>query len=95
MSKRNKLRRKLTNNPIGVKFSELETLLYQFNFVLIRTSGSHHLYRHQFPPIVQVTIPVHGQLVKPEYVREVIRILDQIYPQIDNHESEGGNDDEK
>ncbi len=46
MSKRDKLRRKLRTNPKGVKFSELETLLLRFGFILVRVKGSHHFFEY-------------------------------------------------
>ncbi len=46
MSKRDKLRRKLRNHPKGAKFSEVETLLLGFGFILARVSGSHHVFRY-------------------------------------------------
>ena len=84
MSKRDKLRRKLRNNPKGVKFSELETLLQRFGFMLIRIAGSHHIYRH--PENAKLVIPVHGNTVKPEYVSIVIETLDMLYPEVEGNE---------
>jgi len=90
MSKREKLRRKLRNNPKGVKFSELETLLQRFEFTLIRVAGSHHIFRHI--ENTKLVIPVHGNAVKPEYVNIVIETLDTLYPEIESDEEVG--DDE-
>ena len=90
MSKRENLRRKLRNNPKGVKFSELETLLQRFEFTLIRVAGSHHIFRHIGN--TKLVIPVHGNAVKPEYVNSVIETLDGLYPENMNDEETG--DDE-
>ncbi len=90
MSKREKLRQKLRNNPKGVKFSELETLLGRCEFMLIRVAGSHHIFRHRSN--TKVVIPVHGNTVKPEYVNIVIEALDALYPEIETDEETG--DDE-
>jgi predicted RNA binding protein YcfA (HicA-like mRNA interferase family) len=88
MSKRDKLRRKLRNNPKGVKFSDLEALLLRFGFVLVRITGSHHMFRHHDEG-EKLVIPVHGNHVKPEYVIEVIDILDVIFPEVtDDEESD-------
>ena len=84
MSKRDKLRQKLRNNPKGVKFSELETLLQRFEFSLIRIAGSHHIFRH--PENAKLVIPVHGNAVKPEYVQSVIEMLDVLYPEVEESE---------
>jgi predicted RNA binding protein YcfA (HicA-like mRNA interferase family) len=90
MSKRDKLRRKLRNNPRGVKFSELETLLVRFDFTLVRVTGSHHIFRYGDgngnPKLV---IPVHGNNIKPEYVTSVVETLDKLFPETeDDEESE-------
>jgi predicted RNA binding protein YcfA (HicA-like mRNA interferase family) len=90
MSKRDKLRRKLRNNPKGVKFSELETLLLRFGFILMRIAGSHHIFRH--PENAKLVIPVHGNTVKPEYVNTVIETLDVLFPEVES--SEDSEDDE-
>lgn len=89
MSKRDKLRRKLKNNPIGVNYATIETLLLSYGFDWLRTTGSHRLFRHPAHPTVKIIIPVHGNHVKPAYVREIIRILDTYFP-----EYEMGGDDE-
>lgn len=90
MSKRDKLRQKLRNNPKGIKFSELETLLQRFEFSLIRVAGSHHIFRHRSN--AKVVIPVHGNTVKPEYVIIVIEALDLLYPE-NEVDDEVGNDE--
>jgi predicted RNA binding protein YcfA (HicA-like mRNA interferase family) len=93
MSKRDKLRRKLKNNPRGVKFSELETLLGRFGFILVRVAGSHHIFRFangsENPKLV---IPVHGNSVKPEYVTAVIETLDALFPEVED-DAESENED--
>ena len=79
MSKRDKLRQKLRNNPRNVKFSELETLLLRFGFILIRVAGSHHIFRYSGQgENAKLVIPVHGNSIKPEYVNAVIETLDAL-----------------
>jgi predicted RNA binding protein YcfA (HicA-like mRNA interferase family) len=82
MSKRDKLRRKLRNNPKGVRFTDLETLLHQFGFTLARIKGSHHFFRYQHGGIyVIMVVPVHGNMVKPHYVKDSIELLDELFPE--------------
>jgi predicted RNA binding protein YcfA (HicA-like mRNA interferase family) len=82
MSKRDKLRRKLKNNPKGTKFSEIETLLLSFSFVRIRVTGSHHLFRYDDRERkINIVVPVHGNQVKTPYIKEVIDILDEHFPE--------------
>jgi predicted RNA binding protein YcfA (HicA-like mRNA interferase family) len=81
----------LRNNPRGVKFSDLETLLVRFGFVLVRTTGSHHIFRYSDENNIEnLVIPVHGNNVKPEYVTEVIEALDRLFPQTEEDTDDGG-----
>ncbi len=92
MSKRDKLRHKLRNNPKGVKFSEIETLLLRFGFVLERVSGSHHVFRFSDGErVATVVVPVHGTVVKSAYTKDVIEILDELFPEVVD---EQGKDDD-
>lgn len=93
MSKRDKLRRKLKNNPKGVKFGDLETLLMQFGFILARVKGSHHFFQYQQGDIKAImVVPVHGNTVKPQYVKDSIEILDELFPEaIDQAEDDDDN----
>ncbi len=87
MSKRDKLRRKLRNNPKGVKFSDLETLL-------VRVKESHHFYQYQHGEIkVIMAVPVHGNQVKVQYVKDSIALLDELFPEIRQAESDMEEDD--
>jgi predicted RNA binding protein YcfA (HicA-like mRNA interferase family) len=82
MSKRDKLRRKLRNHPKGVKFSEIETLLLGFGFILARVSGSHHVFRYNDKQRkINIIVPVHGNQVKTPYIKEVVEILDEFFPE--------------
>jgi predicted RNA binding protein YcfA (HicA-like mRNA interferase family) len=83
MTQRNKLRRKIRNNPRNVRFNEMKTLLSRFGFELVRTRGSHHFFRFDDGRYVQnITIPAHGTQVKPEYVKQVMDILDRLFPEV-------------
>ena len=82
MSKRDKLRRKLKNNPRGVKFGDLETLLTQFGFTLVRIKGSHHFFEYHHDDIRAImVVPLHGNTVKPQYVKDSIELLDTLFPE--------------
>lgn len=45
MSKRDKLLEKVRRNPKDVTFKELDQLLQSFGYELMRTKGSHSIYR--------------------------------------------------
>jgi hypothetical protein len=47
MTKREKLRRKLRNNPAGATIQDVETLLTGFGFTLARVTGSHRIYEFE------------------------------------------------
>jgi predicted RNA binding protein YcfA (HicA-like mRNA interferase family) len=82
VSKRDKLRRKLRNNPKGVRFSDLETLLIQFGFILVRVKGSHHFFQYQQGEIKAImVVPLHGNAVKLQYVKNSIELLDELFPE--------------
>jgi predicted RNA binding protein YcfA (HicA-like mRNA interferase family) len=82
MSKRDKLRRKLRNNPRGARFSELETLLLHFGFILARVKGSHHVYEyHQGQVRAILVVPTHANQVKAQYVSDALAMLDELFPE--------------
>ncbi len=82
MSKKDKLRRKIRNNPKNVSKQDLETLLGQFGFMLDRVKGSHYTFIYQKDgKEIQIVIPMHGQKVKPAYVKLVTELLDAVFPE--------------
>jgi predicted RNA binding protein YcfA (HicA-like mRNA interferase family) len=82
MSKRDKLRRKLRNNPKGVKFAEIETLLARFGFRLVRIKGSHHFFEYKQGELnAIVVVPAHSNQVKPHYVIVALDLLDKLFPE--------------
>ncbi len=88
MSKRDKLRRKLRNNPKGRTKREIETLLGQLGFVLDRVSGSHHVFiLRDGDTVHRIVVPIHGQRIKPVYVKQVIEKIDEIFPIEEGEES--------
>lgn len=95
MSKRDKLRQKLKNNPRGVQFSAIETLLTRFDFKLVRISGSHHIFRYESEDEkVTIVVPTHANRVKVPYVKEVIALLDQLFPEDDDDEEDVNEQDD-
>ena len=91
MSKRDKLRRRLRNNPTGATMQDVETLLTRFDFRLARVSGSHHIYEYEEGDLwKQIVVPLHGRKVKKLYVKQVIETIDELFPE----EAEDDTDDE-
>jgi predicted RNA binding protein YcfA (HicA-like mRNA interferase family) len=86
MSKREKLRQRLRQNPVDGNLQDVKTLLERFNFSLARVRGSHYIFEYEDQAISkQIVFPSHGNKVKKIYIREVIKILDELFPP---HESD-------
>jgi predicted RNA binding protein YcfA (HicA-like mRNA interferase family) len=95
MSKKDKLRRRLRNNPKGVKYSEIETLLLRFGFRLSRVTGSHHIFVYgDESSATNVIIPVHGNTVRAIYVKDALTIIDELFPEESDDEPEADGQDE-
>jgi len=63
----------LIKNPRELRFKEIETILYNYGYVLINSKGSHFRFKKkQFSPI---TIVVHSNKVKKWYVKDMCKIL--------------------
>ena len=74
MTKREKLRERLKNNPNNVRFSDIRKLLEYEDFELDRVTGSHHIF---IKGEVILVIPVHNNKVKTVYVKRVLELIDQ------------------
>jgi predicted RNA binding protein YcfA (HicA-like mRNA interferase family) len=73
MGQREKLLKRLRNNPTNVRFQELDKLLRWHGFACGEPDGSHYVYtRAGAPPI---TVP-RARPVKEVYVRRVIDVLE-------------------
>lgn len=83
MSKREKLRERLKNNPKDATFSDIRTLLEQEGFILDRITGSHHVFTKNE---VTFVVPVHNNKVKTIYVKRVIELIEQTDNQTDEEE---------
>ncbi|MBE2267083.1 MAG: type II toxin-antitoxin system HicA family toxin [Anaerolinea sp.] len=95
MSKREKLRRKLRNNPENATMQEVETLLSRFGFTLARVSGSHHIYEYDDGDAwKQVIVPLHGSKVKKVYVKKAVEVIDELFPAEPEDQVEESGDDE-
>lgn len=74
MTKREKLRERLRNNPNNVRFSDIRKLLEYEDFALDRITGSHHIF---VKGELILVIPVHSNKVKGVYVKRVLELIDQ------------------
>ncbi|MBN1963846.1 MAG: type II toxin-antitoxin system HicA family toxin [Anaerolineae bacterium] len=81
MSRREKLRERLRERPADATMRDVQTLLRQFDFVLARTRGSHHIFEYDDGErFRQLVVPVHGRKIKKLYVQQVIVMLDELFP---------------
>lgn len=75
MVKREKLIGKLRRNPNNVRFKDIDKLLLSFGFEK-RQRGSHATYVLQGQG--QITIPFRMPFILPVYVKEVLKLLDEL-----------------
>ena len=72
--RKQKLLRRLKNNPKEATFDDIRTLLSQEGFRIERIAGSHHIFKKAG---VTFVIPVHANRVKSVYVKRVIELAEQ------------------
>ncbi len=76
MTQRDKLLAKIQNNPKAVTFQELDTLLRQHGFVIVRVTGSHYRYiRHGMEPI---TVALRRPHIHYLTVRDALSAVRQV-----------------
>jgi predicted RNA binding protein YcfA (HicA-like mRNA interferase family) len=79
MARRDKLLRRMWNNPRNVSMRDLQTVLESFGFDLDRIRGSHHVFVGEVDGEgVTLVIPLRKPHVKAGYVREALELIDQI-----------------
>ncbi len=78
MTQRDKLLRRIRNNPKDVTFHDLRQLLELFGFQLHTSTGSHHTFKRKGAGgTLRITIP-YKRRVKVSYVRRVLAMIDEI-----------------
>ena len=79
MARRDKLLRKIRNNPKNVSFNDLSKLLTYFDFEHVGASGSHHKFRRIInKEAVIIMIPYKRPHIKSVYVKDVLAWIDVI-----------------
>ena len=77
MSQLEKLYMRVASSPGNVRFEDLIRLAEAVGFVLKRTRGSHHMFRHQQNPALRLTVqPIQGK-AKPYQVKELLEIIER------------------
>ena len=72
MTKKIKQIDRIKANQKDVKFSDLVSLLEEFEFELTRVKGSHHVFNRDD---VTFVVPVHKNRVKEVYVKRVLSLI--------------------
>jgi predicted RNA binding protein YcfA (HicA-like mRNA interferase family) len=72
----------------------LQQVLFDYGFILKRSSGSHHIFEAVFlDQIWQLTIPFRKPHVQPTYVKEALTAIDEIIYEKGIEESEESDGD--
>lgn len=76
MAKWAKLLAAMQNNPRGVRFDDLCQLVCRLGYELVRTKGSHHIYRSEGLPMLNLQ-ETSGGMAKPYQVQQVLNVIEQ------------------
>ncbi|MFZ5641427.1 MAG: type II toxin-antitoxin system HicA family toxin [Bacillota bacterium] len=78
MTRFDKLYTKIANNPIDVKFSDLDNILKQYGFECRQPNkgSSHYIYYHQELSEI-LTIP-YARPIKAIYVKQAIKAIEKL-----------------
>ncbi len=74
LSKREKLRKCIKNNPTNVKFEDLKKILEDIGYSSINRGGSHYVFTKE--NFTTLCIP-YKKPVKVIYVKQVIKIIEE------------------
>ncbi|MBC7810166.1 MAG: type II toxin-antitoxin system HicA family toxin [Burkholderiales bacterium] len=78
MSKRDKLRQRIEQNPKNVAFRDLRTLLEAYGFELKRTKGSHHSFVRRIAGQGILLVIPYQQPLQAVYVKKALEFIKQI-----------------
>ncbi len=74
MTQRDKLIQKLCNNPVSLKYAEIEKILIWFGCIKISAKGSHIKFKHPSARF-DLIIPVHQNDCKDFYKRNALKYI--------------------
>jgi len=77
MTRKDKRLKRFLENPESLKFSKIESILYQIGFIFVSSRGSHRKYRH-FEAKKSISTPVHKGDCRRVYKNEIADIIKQI-----------------
>ena len=85
MTKREKRLQRMRQNPRNVSFETLRKVLEDYGFVLQRSSGSHWSFSVQIGVRLRLLVVPYRKPVKPVYIREAIKLIDEIQAEGEYH----------
>lgn len=88
MSKREKLRQKIEQNPKNVRFNDLSRLLEFYGFELRRTKGSHHSFVAKIAEQEVLLVVPYEQPLKAVYVKQALELIKKIEAYLDEVEDD-------
>ncbi len=91
MSKRQKRLERIRQNPNNVSLADLRTVLEDYGFEYKKTVGSHYTFTYEFGGETRLFVVPFRRPVKPIYIKQALRIIDQI---IQDRNEEEPDDDE-
>lgn len=78
MARCKKLLQKITNNPLGVRFSDICKLAECYGFMLARIEGSHYIYKCPGRKELVNLQPDKNGEAKKYQVKQVLEIIEEI-----------------
>lgn len=83
MVKKRKLLLRVLSGSKNVRFDDFTSLVESFGFVLKRTSGSHHIYKHPDVPDLLSLQPDSKNQAKPYQMRQFMKLIEEYRLSID------------
>lgn len=77
MVRKQKLYRRIVNNPKNVKFGDFRIIIESFGFTLGRVTGSHFIFDHPDVPQSVSIQPDGNNQAKPYQVRQFLRLVEK------------------
>jgi predicted RNA binding protein YcfA (HicA-like mRNA interferase family) len=91
MSKRQKRLEHIRQNPNNVSLTDLRTVLEDYGFEYKKTVGSHYTFTYELDGETRLFVVPFRRPVKPIYIKQALKIIDQI---IQEHDEDEPDDDE-
>jgi predicted RNA binding protein YcfA (HicA-like mRNA interferase family) len=74
--KKRKLLQKAVTGTKSLRFNDMTALVESFGFVLVRTTGSHHIFSHPGIPEL-INLQESDGMAKPYQVRQFLKLVER------------------